>query len=97
MPFANAEHAKKPQDGSRRAPCVAIVLLYTRVGILAGTVAVFVLQPYDLITSDFDAWFAPYGVADMAILLALAGYGFWVSLAGRPIFNDMLAAPRAEG
>ena len=73
--------------------CTAIVLLYTRVGILAGVIATFVLHPYDLITTDFDAWFAPYGVADVAILLALTAYGFWVSLAGRPIFKDMLAEP----
>ena len=45
--------------------------------------------------TDFNAWFAPYGAADVAILLALAAYGFWVSLAGRPIFKDMLTEPQA--
>jgi hypothetical protein len=39
---------------------------------------------------DFDTWFAPYAMAELAILLALAAYGFWISLAGRPIFKDML-------
>jgi serine/threonine-protein kinase len=73
---------------------IAVVLLFTRVGILAGMVAVFVARPYRLFMTDFDAWFTAYGIADLAILLALAGYGFWVSLAGQPLFRDMLAEPR---
>jgi hypothetical protein len=73
---------------------IAVVLLFTRVGILAGIVAVFVLRPHRLFTTDFDAWFTAYGIADLAILLALAAYGFWVSLAGQPIFKDMLAEPQ---
>jgi hypothetical protein len=72
---------------------VAMAVLYTRVGILAGIVALFALRPDGVFTTDFDAWFAPYGIAELAILLALAAYGFWVSLAGQPIFRDMLAEP----
>jgi hypothetical protein len=34
-------------------------------------------------------------VSWLAILLALAAYGFWVSLAGQPLFKDMLAEPQA--
>jgi hypothetical protein len=70
-----------------------MAVLYTRVGILAGIVALFALRPDGVFTTDFDAWFAPYGIAELAILLALAAYGFWVSLAGQPIFRDMLAEP----
>jgi hypothetical protein len=33
-------------------------------------------------------------MAELATLLALAAYGFWVSLAGQPIFKDMLAEPQ---
>lgn len=73
---------------------IAIVLLYTRVGILAGIVAIFVLRPFGLYTTDLDAWFTPYGMAELAIVLALAGYGFWVSLAGQPLFKDMLTEPQ---
>ena len=65
------------------------------VGVLAGIVAVFVLRPHRLFTTDFDAWFTTYGMADLAILLVLAAYGFWVSLAGQPIFKDMLAERQA--
>ncbi|MHC4969081.1 MAG: protein kinase domain-containing protein [Planctomycetota bacterium] len=73
---------------------VAIVLLYTRVGLLAGIVAFFLLRPGGIFTGDFNAWFTPYGITEMAILLGLGAYGFWVSLAGQPIFKDMLAEPQ---
>jgi len=72
----------------------AIVLLYTKVGVLAGVVAVFVLVPSGLLTAGFGAWYTPYGMAELATLLALAGCGFWFSLAGQPIFKDMLAEPQ---
>jgi hypothetical protein len=42
----------------------------------------------------FDAWSAPYLVAWIATLLGVAAYGFWVSLAGQPLFKDMLAEPQ---
>ena len=69
---------------------IAMATLYTRVGILAGIVAIFVLRPHALFTTDLDSWFTSYGIAELAIVLALAGYGFWVSLAGQPLFRDML-------
>ncbi len=76
--------------------CAALVALYTRVGILAGVVATFVLRPYQLLTTGFDTWYAGYGVADVALLLGITVYGLWVALAGQPVFRDMLAEPRAE-
>lgn len=75
--------------------CLAIVVLYTRVGILAGIAATFVMRPYQLFATGWDSWYASYGVADLLILVALAAYGFWVSLAGRPIFGDMLVEVEA--
>jgi hypothetical protein len=72
----------------------ALVLVFTRVGLLAGTVAMFVLLPHRLAGFELDAWFTPYRAADLAIVLALAAYGFWVALAGQPIFKDMLAEPQ---
>ncbi len=69
---------------------VTMVLLYTRVGILAGMVAFFVLVPYRPTVTELDTWFTPYGMAELAIVLALAAYGFWVSLAGQTLFKDML-------
>jgi serine/threonine-protein kinase len=69
---------------------VAVVLLYTRVGILATIVCLFAARMGGIITTDFDTWFGPYAAANLVILLALASYGFWISLAGQPIFKDML-------
>ncbi len=72
-----------------------LVLLVTRVGILAGGVAMFVLRASAIHTLDLDAWYAPYAIVPLAAVLVLATYGFWVSLAGHPIFKDMLAEPKA--
>jgi len=69
---------------------VAMVLLCTKVGVLSVFIAVFTARMSGAIMIDFETWFAPYGMAELAILLALAAYGFWVSLAGQPIFKDML-------
>lgn len=69
---------------------IAMALLYTRVGILAGIVAIFVIRPLGLYTTDFGSWYTPYCMTELGILLALAAYGFWVSLAGQSIFKDTL-------
>ncbi|MFQ5415227.1 MAG: hypothetical protein ACE5E6_12290, partial [Phycisphaerae bacterium] len=69
---------------------VAVVILYTRVGVLAAIVTDFVVRTTGVIMIDFDTWFAPYAIASLAILLALAVYGLWVSLAGQTLFKDVL-------
>jgi len=74
-----------------------LVLLVTQVGILAGCVAMFVLRAGAIHTLDLDAWYAPYAIVPLAALFALVVYGFWVSLAGQPIFKDLLAEPEPEG
>jgi hypothetical protein len=42
-------------------------------------------------TFDFSAWYAGIGLVGILIALALPAYGFWISLAGQPIFRDQLA------
>ncbi len=74
---------------------IGFVFIYARAGVLAAMFAMFVLRSMGLFTMELDAWSRPYHVALLVTLLALAGYGFWVSLAGRPIFRDMLDEPRA--
>jgi hypothetical protein len=73
---------------------VCLVWLYTRVGVLAAMVFFFVMRSIGLFTVEFDAWSTSYNVALLASVLALAAYGFWISLAGQPIFKDMLAEPQ---
>jgi hypothetical protein len=43
------------------------------------------------LTSDFSAWHAHATVLAAGTCLALAGYGFRVSLGRRPAFRDLLA------
>jgi serine/threonine-protein kinase len=87
-------------DSSWAAPAYALgvgiclVWLYTRVGVLAAIVFLFVIRSLGLFTLAFDAWSTPYLLAWLATLLVLAAYGFSVSLAGQPIFKDMLAEPQ---
>ena len=42
-------------------------------------------------TFDFTRWYAGIGLVGPAAALALAGYGFWIALAGQPLFKDDLA------
>jgi serine/threonine-protein kinase len=73
---------------------VALVMLYTRVGVLAAMTTLFVLLPHRLFGLELDAWYTPYSLAVLAIPIVLAAYGFWVELAGQPLFKDMLAEPQ---
>ena len=44
-------------------------------------------------TSDFSAWYAGTAMVGPLVVLALAIFGFWVSLAGRPLIKDGLLEP----
>ncbi len=70
-----------------------LVLLTTKAGVLATIVFIFILRSLPLFTLSPDSWTTPYSLIWSATLLAIAAYGFWVSLAGQPIFKDMLAEP----
>ena len=68
-------------------------LLFFRYGwvtILVGTLTADLLFGYPL-TSDLTSWHAYATVLAVGACLALAGYGFRVSLGGRPAFGDLLA------
>jgi hypothetical protein len=58
--------------------------------------AVLALGP---LTYDLNTWHAASTVTSVALVVALAGYGFWVAKAGRPLFaaawleREMEAAP----
>ncbi len=46
------------------------------------------------IIPDPSVWFFGRSVAGLLLLAVLAGYGFWISLAGRPLFaRDLLEEP----
>ena len=38
------------------------------------------------LTTDLSSWYAGRTIIGLLFLVVLAGYGFWISLAGRPLF-----------
>ena len=40
------------------------------------------------ITSHLSAWHAPHGLISLGLVAALAGFGFFTSQAGRPLFRE---------
>ena len=73
--------------------CAIVVLMIFRLGLLS-LVAFGMVMPLLLsfpVTLDFTRWYAGIGIIGPLIVVALAGWGFWVALAGRPIFRDSLS------
>ena len=66
-----------------------VVWLLYRYGLLALIVTIYFvhLLIFYPITSDFSAWYATDFVLALFIALALAGFGFYTSLAGEPLFR----------
>ncbi|MHC4989911.1 MAG: serine/threonine-protein kinase [Planctomycetota bacterium] len=73
---------------------ISVVWLCTRIGVLAAMVFMIVTRSMGLFIIEFDEWSTPYNIVTLVSVLALAFYGFWVSLAGQPIFKGMLAEPQ---
>ena len=73
------------------AASLVIVVLY-RYGLLALISAIFFLHLmiFFPVTSDFSAWYAADYVLALIISLALAAFGFYISLAGEPLFRGAL-------
>ena len=63
-----------------------------RYGLLALISALFFLHLsiFYPMTSEFSAWYAGDFVLALVISLALAVYGFYISLAGQPLFRGNL-------
>ncbi len=95
-------------DNSTTAPLAAVagsiayglvmVFVITRVGLLAAYVAECMVQLLlyygPPLTTNLQAWYGPYAIAGFVLLFAVAGYGFWLALAGQPILKDILAAEK---
>jgi hypothetical protein len=67
--------------------------LFFRYGWITAVVYIFIadlLNSFPL-TVDFSAWYAHPTYLAMAVVLAVALYGFHVSLGGRAAFGDLLA------
>jgi len=49
------------------------------------------------VVPDVSVWFAGRSIVGLILLAVLAGFGFWISLAGRPLFaRDLLEEPAAS-
>ncbi len=70
---------------------ILVFVLY-RYGLLALAFALFVshLWVFFPVTSDFTAWYATDFTISLVICIALAGYGFYTSLGGQPVFKGGL-------
>ena len=70
-----------------------LLWLFTRVGVLAAIIFFVVVRSIGVFGLAFDAWSTPYLVSWLAVLLIVATYGFWMSLAGRPILKGLIPEP----
>ncbi len=64
-----------------------VLFRYGFVALLAAVTAGGLLTGFPL-TLDFSAWYASGTLLALGVFAALAGYSFWVALAGRPVFGD---------
>jgi hypothetical protein len=70
------------------------VMLF-RFGLLTVVVGATVKDLFEQLPLTFDltAWYADATLLTLALVLALTCWGFWVSLAGRPLFRDEILSP----
>jgi serine/threonine-protein kinase len=70
-----------------------VIIAMIRFGLLAVVMwLVFLTITSVPATTDLSAWYAGRTLFNLLVLTALACYGFWISLAGRPLFaSDPLA------
>ena len=71
---------------------LTVLSLFTllRFGLLALTFQIFILFlliAHDALTSRLSAWYAGPGLWTVGLILALAGYGCYVALGGRPLLG----------
>jgi len=78
---------------------VPMMICLFRFGLLPAMCTIFVFQVFVRmpVTLDLSRWYADNMLLSLTVLLALTGYGFYTSLAGQPIFRDVLQEPRAAG
>ncbi|MCH8831017.1 MAG: hypothetical protein IID45_15705, partial [Planctomycetes bacterium] len=71
---------------------VAFVFVALRYGFFTCLVFLFVNHLFGkfVMTIDVESWYIGDGLFLSAAILSLAGFGFWTSLAGRPLFRDSL-------
>ena len=63
-----------------------------RVGILALAATYFGLNPLIVVPMTFrlSSWYATHMLVGLGAFAAVAGWSFYISLAGRPVFKESL-------
>ena len=71
-----------------------LFLMMLRFGLIAAISAIFFFKCYQSIVLglDWTTWYAPYGLATLALALALALAAFRLSLGSRSLFGDEVAS-----
>ena len=79
--------------------CASLLLVVVRVGLLATMVFLFVGRLFFLVPMTFDMskFYAPQALFGVLLLIAVALYGFWYSLAGQPILRNVLGDTAEAG
>ena len=79
-------------DDSTALCAFLMVLTLIRLGLLAGVSVVFFshLVVFYSITTELTAWYAIDFTIALLIALAIAAYGFYISLGGEKIFSAKL-------
>jgi serine/threonine-protein kinase len=67
-----------------------LLLVLLRYGLVTIVVATFFINTFDAIGlgGDWKTWYAPAGLATVALLLGIAIYGFWRSLGSRELVDE---------
>jgi hypothetical protein len=68
----------------------ALAFVLLRCGLVASIVAVFFANSGNAVTLGWDwkTWYAPYGLASLLLLIAIAVWAFWRSLGDRELLGD---------
>jgi serine/threonine-protein kinase len=68
----------------------ALAFVLLRYGLVATIAAVFFADSGNavLLGWDWNTWYAPYGIASLLLLIAIAVWAFWRSLGGRELIGD---------
>jgi serine/threonine-protein kinase len=67
-----------------------LTFVLLRLGLVAALAAVFFLNSCGriIVGADWATWYAPYGVATLALLLGIALFAFWLSLGSRELLGS---------
>jgi len=71
-----------------------LIFVLLRLGLVAAMTAVFFLNSCGqiIVGADWTTWYAPYGVATLALLLGISLFAFWRSLGSRDLLGSGVEA-----